>query len=284
MHSRWAEVMDEFDVPGMAVAIVQDGRILAIETFGMRAPGEAGSDGGPAPTPGTIYYIASITKTYLATAVCALADDGKLSLDDPVGKHLPRFALANAPGGSAREITIRDLLCHRPGIGKAEPIVTLDAFTGEITEDRYYRWLATVQPSGETAYSNVHFTLLGRVVEAVSGMSWRDYLDERVLEPAGLTRTTGYASRMYGDPDCALPMERVEGEWRVCRLKKTDHTMHAAGGLGASATDAARWLMLHMNDGEIDGKRVISAEPWTSWTGCSKATSASTCWRRTASA
>lgn len=258
MRARWAEVMNEFDVPGMAVAIVKDGRSLAIETFGVRTPG--GSGGGASPTPDTMYYIASITKTYLATAVCALADDGKLSLDDPVRKYLPRFALGNSPEGNAEKITIRDLLCHRPGIKKAEPIVMLDAFTGEITEDRYYRWLATAKPSGETAYSNIHFTLLGRVVEAASGKSWRDYLDERVFKPARLSRTTGYAGRMYDDSDCAMPMERVDGQWRVCKLRKTDRTMHAAGGLGASAYDAARWLILHTNDGEIDGKRVISVD------------------------
>jgi hypothetical protein len=141
-----------------------------------------------------------------------------------------------------------------------QPIVILDAYTGEITEDRYYKWLSLMRMKGGTAYSNVHYTLLGRVVEAASGKPWREYLDERVFKPAGLTRTTGYASRMYGDPNCAMPMERVDDNWQVCKLRKTDRTMHAAGGLGTSAQDAARWLILHMNDGEIDGKRVISAE------------------------
>jgi CubicO group peptidase (beta-lactamase class C family) len=241
----------------MGVTVVKDGRVLGIEAFGVRAPGRAGAPGA-APTPDTMYYIASITKTYLATAVCALADDGRLSLDDPVRKHLPRFALPKAPDGGAR-ITIRDLLSHRAGLIHGQPIVMLDAFTGEITEDRYYKWLAVTRPKGETAYSNVHFTLLGRVVEAAGGKPLREYLHDRVLEPAGLTRTTGSASRMYGDPDCAVPMERAGGRWRVCKLRKTDRTMHAAGGLGTSARDAARWLMLHLNDGEIDGKRVISA-------------------------
>lgn len=259
MRARWSGIMDEFDVPGMAVAIVKDAQILAIETFGVRQPGKVDSVASNAPTPETMYYIASITKTYLATAVVALADDGKLTLDDPVKKHLPRFVLPNA-SSSAEKITIRDLLCHRAGLTQGEPIVTLDAYTGEITEDRYYRWLAKQKPTGETAYSNIHFTLLGRVVEAVSGKSWRDFLEERVFKPAGLTRTTGYASRMYGDGDCATPMELIDGQWRACKLRKTDRTMHAAGGLGASARDAARWLILHMNDGEIDGKRVFSAE------------------------
>lgn len=255
MRQRWAELMDEFNVPGMAIAIVKDGEIAAIETFGERAPD------GPPPTPDTIFYIASITKTYLATAICALADDGKVSLDDPVKKHLPRFALAGVDEQQLHQVTIRDLLCHRPGIGGG-PIVMLDAYTGEITDDRYYQLLARATPGGQMQYSNVHYTLLGRIVEAVSGLSWRDYLEQRVFKPAGLTRTTGYASRMYGDADCAAPMERangVDGPWQVCRLRKTDRTMHAAGGLGASAQDAARWLILHLNDGEIDAKRILSA-------------------------
>jgi CubicO group peptidase (beta-lactamase class C family) len=259
MRARWAGIMDEFNVPGMAVAIVKDGKIMAIETFGIRSPTEPGGEAA-APTPNTMFYIASITKTYLATAICVLADDGKLSLDDPVEKYLPRFAAAKGPDWKPKKITLRDLLCHRPGMGGGGPIVTLDAFTGEITEDRYYRWLATLKPKGKTEYSNVHFTLLGRVIEAVSGKPWREYLDERVLKPAGLIRTTGFASRMYADSDCAMPMERVDGQWRICKLRKTDRTMHAAGGLGASAIDAGRWLILHTNNGEIDGHRIISAD------------------------
>jgi CubicO group peptidase (beta-lactamase class C family) len=250
LRARWAPLLAEFEVPGMAIAVVKDGTVHAIETFGVRYPGSA-----EPPTPDTMYYIASITKTYVATAICAMADDGLLSLDDPVNRHLPRFDLAGTADDS---ITIRDLLCHRPGIS-CEAIVLLDAFTGEITEDRYYRWLATVAPGPGMSYQNIHYTLLGRVIEARTGKPWRDYLDERIFRPAGLTRTTGYASRMYGDPDCAIPMELVAGAWRECALRKTDRTMHAAGGLGASATDAARWLVLHVNDGEIDGNRVLSA-------------------------
>lgn len=258
MRARWAGAMDDFNVPGMAIAIVRDGRILAIETFGVRAPGPQGQADGPAPDPETMYYIASITKTYLATAVGVLVDEGKLSLDDPVKKYLPRFALADGSGSGADSITIRDLLSHKPGIG-GSPIVDLDAYTGEITEDRYYRWLATIKPTGKTDYTNIHFTLLGRVVESVGGKPWRDYLQERLFTPARLTRTTGYASRMYADANSATPMERVDGKWEACKLRKTDRTMHAAGGLGSSVADAARYLLLHLNDGEIDGTRVISA-------------------------
>ncbi len=251
MRERWEPLLAEFEVPGMTVAIVKDAKVHAIETFGVRSP-----DSPAAPTPDTMYYIASVTKTYLATAICALADDGKLSLDDPVKKYLPRLVFADSNGD---QITIRDLLSHRAGI-TCYPVVLLDAYTGEITDDRFYKWLSTVSPRQQVQYSNIHYTLLGRVVEAITGKDWRDYLNDRILTPAGMTRTTGYASRMYADPDCAVPMERRGDKWIAGSLRKTDRTMHAAGGLGASASDAARWLILHMNDGEIGGKRLLSTE------------------------
>jgi len=253
LPARWAPLMEEFLVPGLAVAVVKDGKVHAVATFGKRD----GAMSKPV-TPDTMFYIASITKTYMATALSALAEQGKLSLDDPVKKHLPRLALADSE--SAGKITIRDLLCHKPGLNST-PIVTLDAYTGEITDDRYYHFLAEVKPTWEMSYSNVHYTILGRVIESVTGKSWRDSLEDLVFKPAGLARTTGYASRMYSDPDHADPMEWSHKHgWRAAEVRKIDEVMHAAGGLGASLNDAARYLCLHLNNGEIDGKRVFSAE------------------------
>lgn len=250
LPERWSGVMDLFDVPGMAVAVVKDGEIY-VQGFGVRDTAT-----GAKVTPNTIFYIASVTKTYTATGIAALVADGKMSLDDPVKKHLPRLALADST--VVERLTVRDLLCHRYGIN-SRPAVILDAYTGEITEDRYWYWLARSEVGGAVNYTNVHFTLAGRVIDAVSGEPWRDYLDKRLFTPAGMARTTGYASEMYSEADCATPSERVSpgGEWRAVEQRKTDRTMHAAGGLGTSAVDGARWLLLHLNDGMIDNNRVL---------------------------
>jgi len=250
LPERWGELTDLLDVPGASVTVVKDGQVF-VETLGVRDP----ATGEPV-TPDTMFYIASITKTHVATAICALAAEGRLSLDDPVKQHLPRFALPDAD--LTETITIRDLLCHRYGVNSGE-IVLLDAYTGEITEDRYWHWLSRGQAAGELAYTNVHFTLLGKVIERITGKDWRDYLDEAVFQPAGMTRTTGYASRMYDDADAAIPSERVDGAFRATEQRKTDRTMHAAGGLGTTAMDSARYIMLHLNGGEIDGARVLPA-------------------------
>jgi len=98
------------------------------------------------------------------------------------------------------------------------------------------------------------------VIEAVTGKPWRDEMVDRVLTPAQLRRTTGYASRLYGDANHAVPLERIESGWRPLVLRKTDKTMHAAGGMGTSAVEGARWLQLHLGDGTLDGERVLSAE------------------------
>jgi CubicO group peptidase (beta-lactamase class C family) len=156
-------------------------------------------------------------------------------------------------------LTIRDLLSHRYGIN-SQPAVLLDAYTGEITEERYYHWLAEATIAGKVDYTNVHFTLLGRVIEAVTGVPWRGYLEANVFLPAGMTRTTGYASRMWADPDHAVPTARKGEGWEAHAQRKTDRTMHAAGGLATTARDGGQWLKLFLGGGMVDGHRVLTEE------------------------
>ncbi len=250
LHERWVETMEGLGVPGFAVAVVKDGRLYALDAMGPRDPeADLPIDAD------TIFYIASITKTYLAAGIVALAQEGRIDLDEPVRTYLTQFALADV--AATGSVTVRDLLCHRIGIDSG-PIVYLDAYTGQITEDRYYRWLGRVTPSGSVQYTNVHFTLLGRVIEAVTGESWKDYLQQRIFEPAGMSRTTAYASRMYGDHNAAVPLVLTDTGWVPSRVRKTDRTMHAAGGMGTTARDAARWIELQLGGGSIDGATVLT--------------------------
>ena len=250
LRERWRGAMEECGVPALAMVLVEGDEVVHRVTLGRRDPGR------DAPvTPDTIFYIASATKPFVAFALAQLAEAGKVDLDAPVQRYLPRFRLADPALTAA--ITVRDLLCHRHGLDSG-PIVLLDAYTGEISEDRYYHFLARVESPGRVAYSNVHFTLAGRVIEAVSGKSWRDYLAEHVFAPAGMTRTTGYADWMYAQDDAAIPAEVVDGRARAAPVRKSDRTMHAAGGLGTSIDDFSRWLRLQLGRGELDGVRLLS--------------------------
>lgn len=245
--------MDRFDVPGAAIAVVEDDEVYIL-ALGTRD----GSNERPVDAD-TMFYVASITKTFNAMAMCALASDDRIDLDDTVQSHLPRFVLPDANEEIEQKATLRDLLSHRWGINSG-PIVLLDAYTGEITEDRYWHWLKSARVTGRPDYTNVNFTLAGKVIEAVTGMDWRDWLDERILEPAGMTRTTGYASRLYQDDNCAIPMEWTPDGFVPTAQRKSDRTMHAAGGLGLSPRDGARWIMLNLDDGQIGDTRVLPAD------------------------
>lgn len=252
LPERWLAAMDQFQVPGFAVIVVEDDKVIYRGCFGYRDVQRR-----LPVTPDTAFYIASCTKPFTAMGVLKLVADGKLGLDDPVVKHLPRLELPEK--SVSDKLTVRDLLCHRYGIS-CGPAVLLDAYTGEITEDRYYHFLKTRgEVRGSVMYSNVHFTLAGRVISAVTGRDWRDHLAESIFKPAGMTTATGYADEMYRRPDVAVPYQLGETSLAPAP-RKTDRTMHAAGGLGMSIEDLGRWLRLNINRGEIDGKRIIPEE------------------------
>jgi len=244
--------MEKIHLPGFAVAVADKDGIIYSKGFGLR------SLDPPQPfTPDTATYIASTTKVFVVMAIMQLAEEGKLDLDAPVKAYLPRFELSDAE--LTKTITIRDLLTHKYGLS-SRPIVFADAYTGQITDDLYYRELAKANIKGSWGYSNIHFTLLGRVIEAVTGQSWKDYLAELIFEPAGMGNTTAYASELYGSENASTPLQRVDDEWQAATIRKIDSTMHAAGGMGSSAEDLARWTQLHMNGGAIDGVRLLREE------------------------
>ena len=250
LHERWAKVMRDLRVPGMAVAVVKDDAVILLDALGNRD-----AEGKLPVTVRSPFYIASSTKSFTALAVAILVDEGKVEFDAPVRRYLPRFALKDPQATS--DLTIRDLLAHRRGIDSGL-ISTGEAYTGLMPEDRYYRLLARVKPANKFQYSNLNFTLAGRVIKAVSGSSWQEFLAERVFAPAGMTNSYCLASRLYADPAAAMPIEEVNGEWQLAPIRKTDATMHAAGGLGASAADLAQWLRLNMAGGVVGEKRIVS--------------------------
>lgn len=251
LAARWSSALKALDVPGFALAVVMDGAVLALDAFGMR------NVAGEPATPDTCYYIASATKPYTAMAVCILAGEGKVDLGAPLKKYLPQLVLSDEQ--LTETLSLRDLLCHRPGI-EGGTINYRDVYTGQINDEMYFELLRVCEIAHRVRYDNVHFTLAARVIEAVSGKKWQDFLAQRLFAPAGLTRTTAYASEMYGEKEHAEPMFLVDGKWMRSPLVKTDRTMQAAGGMGTTARDAARWLILNANGGEIDGRRVLPEE------------------------
>ncbi len=230
-----ARAMQEFGVPGMAVAVVKDGGVVLARGYGVRRAGEPGAVDGD-----TLFGIASNTKAFTCAALSILVEENRLAWDDPVTKHLPAFQMFDP--WVTRELTVRDLVTHRTGLGLgAGDLMWWPPTTFARTEIvRGMRW---VNPASSLrsryAYNNVACVAAGEVVAAASGTTWEAFVQERILRPLGMARTT--TSLGAAEANGAAP--HLERKGAVVPIAPMDFgNAGPAAGLRSSASDMARWL------------------------------------------
>src|SRR5664279_3378429 len=185
---RMQEFIDKGEASGIVTLIAGKDRILHVG-----AAGKTDMDGARKMRTDDIFWIASMTKPITAVCIAILADERKLSFDDPLAKHLPEFAglMVNENGQTARPsrpVTLRDVMTHTSGMGEMnnrEPHLTL-AETGKRLSQQPLRF----QPGSRWAYSTAGMAVLGRVVEVASGMTFDEFLRKRVLDPLGMKNTS----------------------------------------------------------------------------------------------
>lgn len=256
-----AAVQGDWPVPGLAVVIVKDGETILARGYGVRE-----LNGSEPVDENTLFAIASNTKAFTSAALAMLVEEGKLSWDDRVQEHLPYFQLYD-PYVSA-EMRIRDLLSHRSGLGTYSGDL-LWYGTGYSAEEviRRTRFVPQAGPfRASYGYSNLMFLAAGEVVAAVSGMTWQDYVEEKILRPLKMDRTVTSTFDLSGMENVATPHKnRTDGifpmEWYNW------DAMAAAGGIISSVSDMSRWMKLRLNHGQSDGLRLFSEESsWQMWT------------------
>lgn len=249
-------VVDAGLTPGMSVAVARGDWVVYARGFGT-----TDMDTGAPVTGDTPFYIASTTKSFTALAVVLAAERGDLDLDAPMVRYLPG---AELPDGVPREsITLRDLLEMTHGLSGNGPIVLRTAFTGQFTRPQLLELLRYHEPTGRKgtfAYNNLGYNLLGLVLEARYGGSWKEAVRREVLDPVGMDHTSAWLSRL--DPgEIAMPHRLDPDGFRRVRLDKADENLHAAGGHFASARDLARYLAVHLGGGMLEGRRVLPERP-----------------------
>jgi CubicO group peptidase (beta-lactamase class C family) len=243
LGSQVTRVLEELDVPGMAVAVVKDGEVALSRGYGVRRVGEP----GPV-TEDTLFGIASNSKAFTCVALAILVEEGRIGWDDPVTRHLPEFQMYDP--WVTREITVRDLVTHRAGLGTGAGDLMWWPPT-DLSRDDILRGARYLKPASSFrsryAYNNVMFVVAGEVVARVSGRPWGEFLQERILEPLGMERTTTAAVLDPGD-GVATPHLLVDGEARPIRPMGFEN---AAGAVGVSSTAAemARWLRMLLGCG-----------------------------------
>jgi len=236
-----------WDVPGVAVAIVHGDQTVYIKGFGVRLVGS-----NDPITPETRFPIGSATKSFTAAAIGILVDEGKMSWDDPVRKHLPYFKLSDPLADAS--VTIRDLLCHRTGVPNrysTNPAQSREELIRQIA----------LQPlthpfRSHYEYQNVMFVAAGEAVGHLAGTTWEDFITRRLLQPLGMINSdTGVKDWTKSSEYVALHQHASDGlrpiPWST--LEK----MAPAGGINCSVRDLTRWMRLHLNEGQLDGKVIL---------------------------
>ncbi len=248
-----ARAMKTFDVPGMAVAVVKDGRVVLAKGYGVRRLGQ------PAPVDArTLFGIASNTKAFTATALGLLVEEGKIEWDGAVSRYLPWFQMWDPY--VTREMTVRDLLVHRSGLGLGAGDLLLWPATTYTRREIVSR-LRFVRPAtsfrSAYAYDNMLYIAAGEVIEAVSGMTWEDFVAERILKKAGMTSSRPRHSAGPDGANVAIPHAMIEDRPTPVAIDENDH-MNPAGGIVSCADDMARWMLIHLNEGKLpDGTRLF---------------------------
>lgn len=245
--------MEKWQIPGIAVAVVKDGEVLLAEGYGVLKLGEEEPVNGD-----TQFGIASVSKHMTASSLGLLVDEGLISWQDPVIKHIPWFELSD-PWATAH-VTIHDLLTHQVGVGRILGN-RLQFMTDRSRDQLLYRmrYHDFEQPfrSGYV-YSNVMFTLAGEVVAAVTGQSWDAFMADRFFEPMGMARTNTTINNLHEDGNAAWPHQYIKGE--VVPITRRNWDIAApAGGVNSTPNDMAKWMMMQLNGGEFAGQQVISS-------------------------
>jgi CubicO group peptidase (beta-lactamase class C family) len=246
-------VMFTFEVPGVGLAIVKDGQVVLTKGYGVRSLGEEARVDEH-----TLFGIASNTKAFTATALGMLVEEGVLEWDAPVVEYLPWFRLSDPL--VTRELTIRDLLVHRSGLGLGAgdllwwPPSTYDR--KEIARRLRHLPLATSFRSAY-AYDNVLYTVAGEVIEELTGESWEDFISARILAPVGMLESNVRHSDVSTGGNIATTHARIEGIVRPVKPFASDNT-NPAGGINASASDMARWLIVQLDSGRVGANRLYS--------------------------
>lgn len=242
-------------LPGLALAIVQDDRVIFARGFG-----EADVDAQRAVTPETLFAIGSTTKAFTATLVGMLADEGKLAFDDPITKHIPWFVLP-IDGEEDEQVTFRDLLAHRTGFARMDVLWA----GGKATREEVLRTAARAEPMApfrkKFLYNNIMFLAAGEACGAVTGSTWEELVQRRLFEPLGMRSSDLSVTEAQRDPRLALGYRWNEDTQAFEHLPMRDLVAIApAGSINSSVLDMAQWVRFQLARGELEGRRLISRE------------------------
>ncbi|TRO54380.1 hypothetical protein E2P71_04270 [Candidatus Bathyarchaeota archaeon] len=246
-----SKAMEKAKAPGVSLALLKDGEIVYKKGYGARD-----LDDNPPATPDTLYGIGSCTKSFISLATMMQIQAGKITLDTPVRDHLPvEVGLSDSP------ITVRSLMSHSsgfPSLGTADIMIAKMSLGGHpipfTSRDDFYNYLnhagdrIDAKPGDRYYYFNGGYTLLGLLLEKLTGESLEDYLRKSIWEPLGMRRTTFLEERFNADPD------RMTAYWKdkegnvLSSVHPFHELIYAAGGILSSVVESCSYIQMYLDN------------------------------------
>ncbi len=244
------KTMAEWKLPGLAISIVKDGKVIFSEGFGFRDVKQ-----GLKVTPQTLFAIGSCSKAFTAVDVGILVDEGKLEWDKPVRTYLPAFKLYDT--FASERMTPRDLLCHRSGLPRHDSIWYGSPFSRKELFER----LQYLEPSKDFRavwqYQNLMFMTAGYLVGQIAGKTWEKFTAERIFVPLGMNSSNFSVTESQKAADFALPYAEKEDKVEQIPFRNIDE-IGPAGSINSNVTEMANWVLFNLNKGKWGEKQIIS--------------------------
>lgn len=244
------KTMAEWMVPGMALAVVRDDEILLSRGFGVRTIRTE-----EPVTEKTMFGIGSMTKSFTATAMAALVSENRASWDGRVIDTFPAFR--HPDPWVTRELTIRDMLCHRTGLPRGVHVL----LRGNYDLDTYLQRVQYLKPAAsfrsQFYYTNTTFEAVGKMFPALAGLSWEAFMQNKIFSPLGMASSNTNVSELAKVENRAEPHTVIDGKVQTAPWR--DIGNDASGSINSCAADLAQWIKLVANKGAFDGQSLIAA-------------------------
>ena len=244
------KAMKDWELPGLAVAVVKDDKVLLARGYGVREVGK-----NDPVDENTLFAIGSNTKAFTSTAVALLVQDKKISWDDRATDHLKGFQLYDPY--VTREITVRDLLSHRSGLGRRGDLLW---YGQDFSREEILRRIRFLKPNSsfrsQFGYQNIMFLAAGQIMPAVAGMSYDDFIKERVFKPLGMSRSNTSPKDLVGMDNVAAPHTKKDGKIGAIPYRNLDNVA-PAGSINSSVLEMAQWHRFQLGNGTYAGTKIL---------------------------
>ena len=239
-------VLKTFNVPGIAVGVVKDGKLIHAKGYGV-----ANINTGKKVDENTLFGVASNSKAMTAAALGMLVDEGKIKWDDKVTDYIPEFKMYDPYVTEA--FTIRDLLTHRSGLGLGAGDLMMFPDGSDFTKKDIIHNLRFLKPVSafrtKYDYDNNLYIVAGEVVARASGKSWEDFVEQRIMQPLNMKSTAASLYRLKDRSNAIRPHAPVDGKLQVLDIDWSE-SANAAGGIWSNVTDWSKWVIAQMNHGK----------------------------------